>query len=99
MKKKCLLVLTILLLMVSSLLGFMSQSYAYWQAGIGNADTMATGTITTGAWNQPFEWDPNVTYEAGDLVINNGVIYEAKRNNPTREPGGEPGWQRDWDAA
>ena len=79
----------------SSLLGI-SHSYAYWIGGVAGASETANITVSTGEWNQAFEWDPDATYSTGDRVTNNGIIYEAKRNNPDREPGVDNGWRRDW---
>ena len=96
--KHYILTLAIVSLMVLSSLFVVSDSYAYWRGDvIGSSDT-ATATVTTGEWNQAFEWDPDATYQAGDLVTNNGVTYEAKRDNPTREPGVGGGWRSDWTA-
>ena len=83
--------------MVFSALFVTSDSYAYWMGGLAGANEQADGTVSAGQWNQPFQWDPNRTYSIGDLVINNGTIYEAKVNNPNREPGVTGGWRSQWD--
>ncbi|MFP4078751.1 MAG: carbohydrate-binding protein [Candidatus Izemoplasmataceae bacterium] len=94
--KHKLFVLSLLTLMVFSSLFAMSGSYAFWRGDvIGSSDT-AIASVMTGEWDQVFEWDPNATYLDGDVVENNGVLYEAKRDNPDREPGVAKGWNRDW---
>ncbi len=94
--KRKLLNVTIILFMVLSLSLSIGHTLAYWQGNVvGDSDT-ATATIDTGEWNQAFPWDPNETYLKDDRVTNNGFIYEAKRNNPEREPGVAKGWNRDW---
>lgn len=71
-----------------------SNTFAYW-SNIDLIDTTVEN-VNIGEWVQAFQWDPNQTYSAGDQVINNGVIYTAKKDNPTREPGVDSGWNRDW---
>ena len=95
--KKIILIIAILTLMVFSSLSLTKNTYAYWIGAVNGASDIATGTVILGEWNQIFQWDPDATYEAGDIVTNNGITYEAKRNNPTREPGVDNGWNRDWD--
>lgn len=95
-KKRKLLNITIVLFMVLSLSLSIGHTLAYWQGDVvGDFDT-ATATVDTGEWNQAFPYDPNTTYLTGDRVTNNGFIYEAKRDNPTREPGVDGGWNRGW---
>ena len=86
----------LLTFMVISSLLVIGESYAYWMGGAAGASDNATINITTGEWNQAFEWDPNATYSTGDRVINNGITYEARRDNPTREPGVGGGWRSEW---
>lgn len=94
-KKRKILTLAIAIFMVLSFSLTTSKTFAYW-AMVASTTTHSTPMLTTGSWPQVFEWDPNATYLEGDLVTNNGVIYEAKRDNPTREPGVDKGWNRDW---
>jgi len=96
LRKKHLLATSIATLMVLSSLFVVNESYAYWRGDVLDATTTANATVATGEWDQVFEWDPNATYSAGDVIEYNGVLYEAKRENPTREPGVDNGWQRDW---
>lgn len=93
---KLILKVSIISLMVFSPMIVTDESHAYWAGAINDSANSAIGTVTTGTWEQIFQWDPNKTYSAGDLVTNNGNTYEAKRDNPTREPGVGGGWQRDW---
>ena len=94
-KKHKILTIAIAIFMVLSLSLTTSKTLAYW-AEAKSASTTTTATVTTGEWSQAFQWDPNATYLEGDLVTNNGITYEAKRDNPTREPGVDSGWNRDW---
>ena len=82
--------------MVLSSLFVIGESYAFWVGGVADANDVVVGNVATGVWNQAFEWDPNATYSTGDRVINNGVTYEARRDNPTREPGVGGGWRSEW---
>lgn len=98
--KRKLLTFSIATLMIMSSLFVVSSSYAYWQGDvIGSSDT-ATATVATGEWNQPFQWDPNRTYDIGDKVIgDDGTEYIATKQDPNREPGVDKGWQGRWDVA
>jgi hypothetical protein len=92
--KKNILQLAILIFMVFSLSFVMPKSFAVW-SDVQLIKSTPT-SVSLGEWEQVFPWDPNETYEEGDLVIVDGIVYEAKRNNPSREPGVDVGWQRDW---
>jgi len=95
-KKHTILKLAIMTFMVLSASFVTSDTLAYWVEVQGNQDT-ATATVATGDWDQAFPYDANRSYEVGDLVINNGNIYEAKKSGTLREPGvGGGGWNRDW---
>lgn len=94
-KKRKFLELAIVLFMVFSVSLTTSSTLAYWTEVNGSSET-AVATVTAGQWQQTFTWDANETYLAGDLVTNNGITYQAKRDNPTRQPGVDPGWNRDW---
>ncbi len=95
-KKRNLLILTITMFMALSSLSLVTDTYAFWRGDVTGSSDTATATINTGEWDQVFQWAPNTTYLAGDVVENNGVFYEAKRDNPTREPGVDNGWQQGW---
>jgi len=95
--KKTTLTIAMMIFMVFAISGVTEASYAYWASNVtapANSDT--TGTIGVGTWSFIPQWDANTTYLTGDQVINNGFVYEAKRDNPTREPGVDGGWNRDW---
>ena len=48
-------------------------------------------------WTRIYDWNEDVDYDIGDLVIHNEIVYEAAHNNPSnREPGNEnnnPRWE------
>lgn len=92
-KKQRILHLAIFTFMVFSLSFVMPKSYAIW-SDVQLVES-TTSSVLLGEWEQIFPWDANQTYSEGDLVIVDGIIYEAKRDNPTREPG-ERGYRRDW---
>lgn len=94
-KKRKLLERAILLFMVLSVSLTTSHTLAYWTE-VSGSQTTTSATVTAGQWQQAFPWDANETYLIGDRVTNNGITYEAKRDNPTREPGVDGGWNRDW---
>jgi hypothetical protein len=55
-----------------------NDSLAYWASSIVVPNSVDSSvTINIGEWNQAFPYDSNTTYEVGDLVIFNGVTYEA----------------------
>ena len=94
--KKAVLTIAIGIFMVFSLSLVTSQTYAYWVSSItGNNDTVSP-TATIGTWTQIFPWDANATYAVGDQVTNNGTTYQAKKANPTKEPGVDGGWNSQW---
>ena len=95
MKRKTL-TFFVLSFMVLLALFITSDTHAYWIGGFAGSSEQASAQVSTGVWNQAFEWDPNATYSIGDRVINNGVTYEARRDNPTREPGVGGGWRSEW---
>ena len=94
MRIKKILIYPIMCLMVLSTFYHTSQTYAYWST-INLSDTISE-TVEIGEWTVILQWDPNKTYVIGDRVINNGITYEAKKNNPTREPGVSSGWNSEW---
>jgi chitodextrinase len=95
-QKHRILKIAIMTLMVLSTSLVTSDTLAYWSNGLQTSSNNAIASIAVGDWNQVLQWDSNATYNEGDQVINDGVIYTAKRNNPSREPGVDKGWQRDW---
>jgi hypothetical protein len=95
-EKRKILRIAIFVFMVLSLSLTTSQTLAYWAQPPSVVSTTTTGTVTTGTWQQAFPWDINATYVSGDLVTNNGVTYQAKKDFPTREPGVDSGWNSEW---
>lgn len=93
-----LLKISILTLVVFSALSQVNDSYAYWASNITQAspDTVSNNTVTVGTWTAILPWDPATTYVIGDRVISAGSIYEAKKDNPTKEPGVDGGWNSQW---
>jgi hypothetical protein len=94
--KKTFLVLAIVIFMVFSLSFATSDSLAYWATSINGNNNTEVATVTIGTWAQAFPWDINETYAIGDQVTNNGVTYQAKKDNPTKEPGVDGGWNSQW---
>ena len=94
--KKTFLALAIIIFMVFSLSFVTSDSLAYWANGVTITQGSQTSTVTIGTWILP--WDINTSYLAGDQVTNNGVTYQAKKDNPTKEPGVDSGWTSEWTA-
>lgn len=75
-----------------------SETLAFW-ANVQGAQDSATATVATGDWDQAFSYDANYSYQVGDLVINNGVIYEATKSGFLLEPTGGGGkWNSQWNA-
>ena len=87
---------SVLLLVVFSSLFMSSNTYAYWASNVTGDNDLAPASVTTGTWTQAFQYDPNTSYNIGDIVTNNGVTYEAKKSGLLREPGVDGGWSRDW---
>jgi len=73
-----------------------SESYAYWASSVDNANNNTAVTGTIGTWIQ--SWSSSETYVVGDQVTNNGTTYQAKKDNPTKEPGVDNGWSSQWTA-
>lgn len=87
----------VLSLVVFSSLAVVSDTYAYWAAGVSTATDTQTALVSVGTWQTTVDqWDPAGTYLIGDRVINNGSIYEAKKDNPVKEPGVDGGWKGEW---
>ncbi len=81
---KYILKLSLIIVMVFTLSLTVDQSYAYWST-VDSANTDVTGTVTLGTWVAP--WDPNVTYNTGDLVYYNGTVWVSlKTSNSGKEP-------------
>ena len=88
--------IAILSLVVFSALSGVSESYAYWASSIaGDADTVVA-SVSMGTWTFYEPWSSSGSYLIGDQVQHNGVIYEAKKDNPTKEPGVSGGWTSQW---
>ncbi len=94
--KKISLFISLAIFMVFSLSFATTDSLAYWRSGIDTANNTSSATVSTGTWTQAYPWDTNATYLTGDLVTNNGVTYQAKKDNPTKEPGVDGGWNSQW---
>jgi hypothetical protein len=88
--------IAILSLVVFSALSVASESYAYWASSITGNNAVDTATVTMGTWQTIPQWDPAGTYLTGDQVVNNGFIYQAKKDNPTKQPGVDNGWTSQW---
>jgi len=95
--KKTFLALAITIFMVFSLSLTISESFAYWSSGLG-ADSAVNSdvTVTVGTWTFVAPWDSGTSYAIGDQVTHNGTTYQAKKNNPTKEPGVSSGWKSEW---
>jgi hypothetical protein len=95
--KKMFLTAAMMLFMVFAISGLAENTYAYWASNVAPPTASDTsGTIGIGAWAVIPQWDPAGTYLIGDRVVNNGSIYEAKKDNPTKEPGVDSGWSSQW---
>ena len=96
--KKISLYISLAIFMVFSLLFATSDSLAYWRIGIDDTNGISTATVNTGTWTQVYPWDAVTAYITGDQVTHNGVTYQAKKDNPTKEPGVTSGWTSEWTA-
>ena len=95
-KKHKFLKLAIMTFMVLSAAFATSDTLAYWVEVTGNSD-IADANVATGEWDQAFPYDPNICYDAGDLVTNVGQTFNAKRSGCNlREPGVDKGYNKDW---
>jgi len=95
--KQVVIKLTMILFMVFAVSSVTEYSYAYWATNVTPPSSVnTTGTVGVGTYTFSAQWDPGTTYSIGDRVTNNGVTYEAKKNNPTKEPGVDTGWKSDW---
>ena len=73
-----------------------SESFAYFYE-VSDASNVTSATVSMGeSWPQIFPFDPDAPFAIGDLVLHNGVLYEASKDNPTKEPGIDSGWQSEW---
>ena len=94
--KKKLLIIAIGIFMVFSLSLTPSESFAYWTGGFAADSAVTSPTVTTGTWTAAYPWDSGMTYVIGDQVTHNGTTYQAKKDNPTKEPGVSGGWASQW---
>jgi chitodextrinase len=95
--KKVFLAATVMIFMVFAISSVTEYSYAYWASNLSAPpDANAAGNVTIGSYIIILPWDSGTTYSLGDRVTNNGTTYEAKKNNPTKEPGVATGWKSDW---
>ena len=87
-------VITFMVFAVSSVTEY---SYAYWASNIvAPADIDTVGTVSVGTYNYIEPWTIDGVYLIGDQVSNNGVIYQAKKDAPNKEPGIDSGWSSQW---
>ena len=94
--KKTFLTISIAIFMVFSLSLTTTESFAYWVSSITTTNQSAAPTVTTGTWTAVYPWDSGATYVIGDQVTHNGTTYQAKKDNPTKEPGVSGGWSSQW---
>ena len=87
-------VITIMVFAVSSVTEY---SYAYWASNVTAPSNMTTeGDVGVGTFAYYEPWTSDGVYAVGDQVSHNGVIYQAKKANPTKEPGVDAGWNSQW---
>ena len=89
--KKKLLTIAIGTFMVFSLSLTTSESLAYWTAGFAADNAVTSPTVTSGTWDYIGPWGSGISYVTGDKVTHNGTTYQAKKDNPTKEPGVDGG--------
>jgi len=78
MKKKRMKVRHIFVIILMLFLIVTNDSFAYWASNIVAPNAVdSSATIVIGEWSQAFPYDGSTDYEVGDLVIFNGVTYEA----------------------
>src|SRR5665648_244442 len=87
--------ISILLVLVLTATLFTSDSYAYWAADVNSSNNNTTALITTGSWNQIYEWSKDATYNVGDLVYSRDyssssieikIWISLKASNANKEP-------------
>ena len=88
--------ITMMLFMVFALSQVTESTFAYWASSITGDNDTATANVTMGDWQTIPAWDSQSTYLTGDQVQHNGTVYEAKKDNPTKEPGVSGGWKSEW---
>lgn len=71
-----------------------SESYAYWVSTVNPATGDSSTTVVLGSWIQA--WSATESYLTGDQVTHNGLTYQAKKDNPTKEPGVDNAWTSQW---
>lgn len=95
--KKTIKMTSMILFMVFAISSVTEYSFAYWASNVTPpTNTSTEGVASIGAWQTVPQWTAGTTYVIGDRVVNNGIIYEAKKNNPTRQPGVDSGWNSEW---
>lgn len=80
-------------------LGFMAilsskSSYTFWANNINVASSNENISLVIGTWIT--EWENNIYYEEGQIVLYEGNYYIATRDDPKRGPGQPGGWNF-WD--
>lgn len=87
-------VITIMVFAVSSVTEY---SYAYWASNVTAPSNINTvGDVGVGIFDYYELWTIDGVYLTGDQISHNGVIYQAKKDNPTKEPGVDSGWTSQW---
>lgn len=95
--KKTIKMTSMILFMVFAISSVTEYSFAYWATNVtAPTDTSTEGIASVGTWVVYDQWDAGTTYFIGDRVVNNGIVYEAKKNNPTKQPGVDGGWNSQW---
>lgn len=91
--------IAVITLMVFAVSSVTEYSYAYWASNVlPPTDINTVGTVSVGTYNYIEAWTIDGVYIIGDQVSNNGVIYQAKKDAPTKEPGVDGGWSSQWTA-
>jgi hypothetical protein len=95
--KRLALKIAVITFMVFAVSSVTEYSFAYWASNVvPPPTTTTTGDVGVGIFDYYELWSINGVYLIGDQVKNNGVIYQAKKNNPTKEPGVDGGWNSQW---
>ncbi len=91
--------IAVIIIMGFSISSVIEYSYAYWASNVlPPTNTPTEGNVSVGTYTYYEPWTSDGVYVIGDQVTHNGVIYQAKKNNPTKEPGVDGGWNSQWTA-
>ncbi len=97
--KRLALRITVIIIMVFAVSSVTEYSYAYWASNVTVPSNINTeGDVSVGIFDYYEPWASDGVYVTGDQVTHNGVIYQAKKDNPTKEPGVDGGWSSQWTA-